>query len=127
MIDKQFIDRYLTEIKLSIRDGKYRIERGAKRKDNDDLFYYYVIDEQKVQDILLSLDANDFSEKLHNKHPGYEYELLYVFGKEIELLERFGNKKVRIPLYIKINKLLTGFVIVISFHKQNYPIKYYFK
>lgn len=35
MIDKQFIDRYLTEIKLSIRDGKYRIERGAKRKDND--------------------------------------------------------------------------------------------
>ncbi|MCT7871457.1 MAG: hypothetical protein N4Q18_10760, partial [Lactobacillus crispatus] len=89
--------------------------------------YYYVIDEQKVRDILLSLDANDFSEKLHNKHPGYEYELLYVFGKEIELLERFGNKKVRIPLYIKINKLLTGFVIVISFHKQNYPIKYYFK
>lgn len=127
MIDKQFIDRYLTEIKLSIRDGKYRIERGEKRKDNDDLFYYYVIDEQKVRDILLSLDANDFSEKLHNKHPGYEYELLYVFGKEIELLERFGNKKVRIPLYIKINKLLTGFVIVISFHKQNYPIKYYFK
>lgn len=127
MIDKHFIDRYLTEIKLSIRDGKYRIERGAKRKDNDDLFYYYVIDEQKVRDILLSLDANDFSEKLHNKHPGYEYELLYVFGKEIELLERFGNKKVRIPLYIKINKLLTGFVIVISFHKQNYPIKYYFK
>lgn len=127
MIDKQFIDRYLTEIKLSIRDGKYRIERGAKRKDNDDLFYYYVIDEQKVRYILLSLDANDFSEKLHNKHPGYEYELLYVFGKEIELLERFGNKKVRIPLYIKINKLLTGFVIVISFHKQNHPIKYYFK
>lgn len=127
MIDKQFIDRYLTEIKLSIRDGKYRIERCAKRKDNDDLFYYYVIDEQKVRDILLSLDANDFSEKLHNKHPGYEYKLLYVFGKEIELLERFGNKKVRIPLYIKINKLLTGFVIVISFHKQNHPIKYYFK
>ena len=30
---------------------------------------------------------------------GYEHELLYVFGKDVELLERIGNTKKTVSTY----------------------------
>lgn len=121
------IDAYLCEVKEAIRKNRYRIEKNHRRQDNINLFFDYVIDEEKAREILLSLTASDFSEILSNEHKGYEYEKLYVFGKDVELLERFGHKCKKVSLYIKLNKLDHCFVIVISFHKQKYPIKYYFK
>ena len=32
-----------------------------------------------------------------------------------------------VSLYIKFNKLESCFVIVISFHEQKYPLRYYFR
>lgn len=69
----------------------------------------------------------DFSEVLQNEHKGYENELLYVFGKDVHLLERIGAGERTVSLYIKFNKLDNNYVIVVSFHEQKYPIKYYFK
>ena len=69
----------------------------------------------------------DFSEIRHNDHKGYEHELLYVFGKDVNLLRRFGSGAEKVSLYIKFNKLESRFVIVISFHKQKYPLNYQFK
>jgi hypothetical protein len=92
-----------------------------------DLFIDYVVDEGKAKEILLSLSAMDFSEILQNEHIGFEYEKLYVFGKDVQLLERMGNAVKTVSLYIKFNKLENCYVIVISFHKQRYPLKYYFK
>jgi hypothetical protein len=69
----------------------------------------------------------DFSAILRNEHAGFERELLYVFGKDVRLLERYGTKEKTVSLYIKINKLENSFVIVISFHEQKYPLKYYFR
>lgn len=69
----------------------------------------------------------DFSEILQNKHAGYEHERLYVFGKDVKLLERTGNKEKTVSLYIKFNKLEKCFVIIISFHEQKYPLNYYFR
>ena len=43
----------------------------------------YVIDETKVKNIILSLTVMDFSEILQNEHKGFEYERLYVFGKDV--------------------------------------------
>lgn len=77
--------------------------------------------------ILLELVPTDFSKILRNEHKGYEDELLYVFGKNTILLERFSNSEKDVPLYIKFNKLENHYVIVISMHEQKYPIKYYFK
>ena len=91
------------------------------------MFIDYVIDEAKVKEILLSLEPTDFSEKTRNEHKGYEHEILYVFGKDVKLLERFGSEVKTVSLYIKFNKLENRFVIVISFHEQKYPMKYYFK
>lgn len=121
------IDFYLSEVKDAIRNQRYRIERNPRRKDNCDLFLYYIITETDAKDILLSLKPTDFSEILQNEHKGFEHEQLYVFGKDVRLLERFGNSYKTVSLYIKFNKLENNYVIVISLHEQKHPLKYYFK
>lgn len=63
----------------------------------------------------------------HNEHRGFEHELLYIFGKDVKLVERFGNSDKLVSLYIKFNKLENCYVIVVSLHEQKYPLKYYFK
>ena len=126
-IDKKDIEQYLSEVKEAARNDRYRLDRNAMRQDNINLFLDYVIDEAKAKKIILSLTAMDFSQILQNEHKGYEHEKLYVFGKDIVLLERNGTQEKTISLYIKFNKLGNGFVIIISFHEQKYPLTYYYK
>lgn len=126
-ITRNDIDMYLTEVKNAIRKNCYRIERNSHRQDNRNLFFDYVIDETMAKDILLGLTITDFSEILQNRNKGYEHELLYVFGKNVELLERMGTASKTVSLYIKFNKTDDDYVIVVSLHEQKYPIKYHFK
>ena len=126
-ITKEEIENYLTDIKNAIQNNQYRIERNSRRQDNLNLFVDYVIDEEKAKEILMGLIADDFSEILKNEHVGYEHERLYVFGKDVELLERVGDANKVVSLYIKFNKLDNFYVIVVSLHEQKYPIQYYFK
>ncbi len=126
-VTKEGIELYLKDVKNAIKAKKYRLERNSRRADNNELFYNYVINSDKVEEIILSLTVMDFSRVLNNEHKGFEYELLYVFGKKVELLERFGNRKKSVELYIKFNKLSNNYLIIISFHEQRYPIIYYFK
>jgi len=126
-IEKKDIEQYLSEVKEAVKNNRYRIDRNTKRQDNINLFLDYVIDETKAKEIILSLTAMDFSEILKNEHKGYEHERLYVFGRDVTLLERNGTKEKTVSLYIKFNKLENCFVIVISFHEQKYPLTYYFK
>ena len=126
-IDKKDIEQYLFEVKNAVRNDRYRLDRNDKRQDNINLFLDYVIDEAKAKDIILSLTAMDFSEILQNEHKGFEHERLYVFGKDVILLERNGTEEKTVSLYIKFNKLDNCFVIVISFHEQKHPFTYYFR
>ncbi len=126
-IDKKDIEQYLSEVKDAVGNDRYRLDRNSKRQDNINIFLDYVIDEAKAKDIILSLTAMDFSEILLNEHKGFEHERLYVFGKDVTLLERNGTEEKKVSLYIKFNKLENCFVIVISFHEQKYPITYYFR
>ena len=121
------IEKYLEDVKEAISVGRYRVEMNENRQDNRDLVMDYIVDEEKRKQILLSLTAMDFSEIRHNTHIGYEHELLYVFGKDVKLLRRFDSGKEQVSLYIKFNKLESRYVIVISFHKQKYPLNYKFK
>lgn len=126
-IKKKEIEQYLFEVKEAVENDRYRLERNARRQDNITLFLDYVIDETKAKEIILSLTVMDFSEILQNEHKGYEHERLYVFGRDITLLERNGAEEKIVSLYIKFNKLESSFVIVISFHEQKHPLTYYFK
>ncbi len=121
------IEKYLEEVKEAINAGRYRVEMNDNRQDNQDLFLDYIISEEMRKQILLSLEVTDFSEIRNNTNKGYEHELLYVFGKDIKLLRRFLPGEEQVSLYIKFNKLESRYVIVISFHKQKYPIRYMFK
>lgn len=126
-INKKDIEQYLFEVKGAVEKDNYRLDRNARRQDNISLFLDYVIDEAKAKEIILSLTAMDFSEILQNEHKGFEHEKLYVFGKDVTLLERAGTDEKTVSLYIKFNKLENCFVIVISFHEQRYPLTYYFR
>lgn len=126
-IEQKDIEQYLSEVKEAVKNDRYRLDRNANRQDNINLFLDYVIDEAKAKDIILSLTAMDFSEILQNDHKGFEHEMLYVFGKDVSLLERNGTEDKTVSLYIKFNKLENCFVIVISFHEQKHPLTYYFK
>jgi len=126
-IKQKDIELYLSEVKNAVEKDNYRLDRNAKRQDNINLFLNYVIDEAKAKEIILSLTVMDFSEILSNEHKGYEQENLYVFGKDVILLERSGTEKKTVPLYIKFNKLENCFVIVISFHEQKHPLTYFFR
>ncbi|MFP5528720.1 hypothetical protein ACLGL1_09710 [Peptococcus simiae] len=126
-ITEKDVETYLEEAKALIRAGDYRIARNVTRSDNNDLFLEYVISEAEAEKILLSLSAKDFSEVRRNQKEGYGHEFLYIFGKEVELLERFGSHLVIVPLYIKLNKIENKILIVISFHKQKYKLIYCFK
>lgn len=126
-IDRKDIEQCLDEVKDAVEKDNYRLDRNARRQDNINLFLDYVIDEAKAKDIILSLTVSDFSEILQNKHVGYEHERLYVFGKDVVLLERNGTEEKTVSLYIKFNKLENCFVIVISFHEQKHPLTYYFR
>ena len=121
------IERYLGEVKAAIRAGRCRFEMNSKRQENNALFFDYLIDEEKRRQILLSLTPQDFSEVLHNEHKNYGHELLYVFGKDVKLLQRFGSRCETVSLYIKFNKLENQSVVIISFHRQKFPIRYKFK
>lgn len=126
-IDQKDIEQYLSEVKDAVEKNDYRLARNARRQDNIDLFLDYVIDEAKAKEIILSLTVMDFSEVRQNEHKGYEHENLYVFGKDVVLLERNGTEEKTVSLYIKFNKLENCFVIVISFHEQKHPLTYYFR
>ncbi|AEN78174.1 hypothetical protein [Ligilactobacillus ruminis] len=120
-------DAYLCKVKDAIKKDNYQIANNSRRKDNKKLFWDYIIDEKMAKEILLELTAYDFSEILQNEHRGYKNEFLYVFGKDVRLLERFGSDEKLVHLYIKFNRLDDGYVVVISLHEQKYPISYYFK
>lgn len=112
LIDESEINDYLGEAKKLILDGKFRIALNSNRLTNLSLFDEYLINEESVKSILLNLTVYDFCEKVQNKHANFNYEWLYVFGKEIDLIKRFEEKSEMVPLYIKFNKIEDKFLIV---------------
>ena len=99
-INKSDIEQYLFEVKEAVQNNRYRIDRNRKRIDNINLFIDYVIDEDKAKEIILDLNVMDFSGILQNKHVRFGHEQLYVFGKEVKLLERYGANEKTVSLYI---------------------------
>lgn len=113
------VENYLIEIKQSIKENRYRIDRNSRRQDNIDLFFYYILSEEKAKKNIVKFNNRRFLEKRNNTHVGYEHEQLYVFGKDVTLLERFGDGERNVSLYIKFNKLSDGFTMGIYFMNRD--------
>ena len=123
-VTKDDIKQYLEDVFVAVNTGRYQI---ASRQKNQDIYIDYVFSEEDAKNVILSLTAYDFSETVQNEHSQHPEEILYIFGKDINLIPRFGNSEEKVSLYIKFNKLTNQYVIVISFHKQVYPLTYKFK
>lgn len=120
------VEEYLSNVKKAVKEGRYEIERNANREANSMLFRNYLISEEDAKKIVYNLTPMDFSEAVRNRKPQYADEILYIFGKEVKLLERYGDAEKEIELYIKFKKESNDYVIVISFHEAKYPVKKYF-
>ena len=127
IVDKTHIEEYLAEVRQKIKNGMCRFALNKNRQDNIYLLVDYAIKKWEVKEIISTLNYEDFSEILHNEHKEFEDELLYVFGKTVELRRKTSQEFVEVPLYIKINNVKDSAVIIISFHEQKHPLKYYFK
>jgi len=123
-VTKEEVKIYLDEVKVAVSDKRYTI---SAREVNHRLFEEYLITEKDAETILLSLCVEDFCKIVPNEDPRYPHERLYIFGKDVILIPRFGEKETTVSLYIKFNKLDGNYTVVISFHKQQYPLKYKFK
>ena len=126
-MDKKEIENYLDQVKALIKRNKYIISLNDNRCANQNLFLDYIVTEAMAKDILLSLTVTDFSCIKQNHHQGYEHERLYVFGKNVTLVSRYDHSVENVGLYIKMNKIGNDLVIVISMHKQRFPLTYVFK
>lgn len=123
-VTKNDVDTYLSEVHELVNAGRYQI---SARQKNQDIFTDYVFSEEDAKNVILSLRAEDFACAVQNEHPEHAEEILYVFGIDIKLTTRFGGSEELVPLYIKFNKIQNHYLIVISFHKQDYPLTYRFK
>lgn len=123
-VTRDEVKEYLSEVKKSVNDGHYQI---SHRHKNLSLYIEYVFSEERCKEILLDLEVDDFSDAVQNDHQQYSDEILYIFGKEVLLIPKLGGSEESVALYIKFNKLANSYVIVISFHKQEYPLTYKFK
>lgn len=123
-VSRENVAEYLADVKQAVVNDRYRI---SPRQKNEEIYDDYVFSEEKCKEILLDLCVEDFSDAVGNEHIDYQHEVLYIFGKDVRLMSRYGNNDEIVPLYIKFNKLTNMYLIVISFHKQEYPLRYKFK
>ena len=125
-ITRDEVARYLAEVFVAVCSGRYQI---SPRPKNQEIYEDYVFTEADAERVILSLTAEDFSDAVQNDHPQHKDEILYIFGKDVKMLPRYGNTVDRedASLYIKFNKIPNSYVIVISLHKQEYPLSYKFK
>ena len=122
---KEEIQSYLNEIKELVTVGKYQI---SNRDKNQQLYIDYVFSEEQCKKIILDLTVENFSDAVQNEHSKHPEEILYIFGEKVNLLPKQGGEEKTVDLYIKFNKLNANnsYLIVISFHEQEYPLMYKF-
>lgn len=120
------IEEYLSIVRQAVREDRYEIERNENREENLKLSWQYILPEEEIKKIIYSLTPLDFSETVKNKKKRFANEILYVFGKNVNLIERDSGQEKEIELYIKFNKEINNYVIVISFHEARHPVKKYF-
>lgn len=82
------ISRYLEDAKELFKNNKYMISYNGNRQENYQLIMDYVISEYDKKMILLSITSDNFVKRESNTKEKYHNEIMYVFGKNVDLMNR---------------------------------------
>lgn len=92
MCPQEDINRYLEDTKELFKNNKYIISYNDNRRENYQLIMDYVISEYDKKMILLSITSDNFVKRESNTKEKYHNEIMYVFGKNVDLMNRIqGN------------------------------------
>lgn len=119
---KKQVDEILNCIKDCIKSEKWTLSLGTHRIENKNFISEYNLRKERQIEILLNLGIIDFCYSVQNRKQNYEHETLYIFAPKIKVYNVNGEEEL-LDVYIKFNIIEEPFVIVISFHKCNKPIK----
>ena len=86
-------EKYLSIVRQAVREDRYEIERNENREENLKLSWQYMLPEEEIKKIIYSLTPLDFSEAVKNRKKRFANEILYVFGKNVNLIERDTRKR----------------------------------
>lgn len=118
-ISIQEVEAYLARIKPDITNNKFTISQENNKNKQFLENTEYIIDQNKIKAILLSLTYKNFCWYQKGEKEG---DLLFVFrydGKFIKLVKG-GPKEDILIIYIKTNKKEKG-TLVLSFHPSDKP------
>ena len=73
------VENYLEAVKCAVKAHRYRLDMNAKRPDNRKLFDTYLLTIRDAENIILDLNAMDFSDAVPNEHAGFEHDGIFVF------------------------------------------------
>jgi hypothetical protein len=127
------IKKYLDKYKNLILTDNYRVALNNNRIENKEFRKKYMLQEEKIKEILISLEYSDFCYAVPNDtdDPRFQHEILYIFNKPYDLYKPASETHDAVEIYIKTNiiEFKTGgeFLAIISLHERNKPITYCFK
>lgn len=118
--EKAGISDLLCTLKRLLEDKRTRLVVCNNRAKNFVFSYLYGINKSYIKEILSKLEVNDFVEATENTNPNFPKELLYVFTKQVVLVNARGEEDV-IQLYIKFSlDDKKKYIITVSFHEAEY-------
>lgn len=124
-IDREIIYKLLLSIKKNIMSNGALVV--SNRNKNNEFCYKYGMNSRMIKEIICNLKSRDFIKILSNEHIGYEDEYLFLFAPIIKLTNIYG-KTNKVQIYLKLNYIKEKrVVIVVSIHKADYKLDYYFK
>ena len=109
-------ENFLNQMNLMLKDNETKVDICPHRQKNFIFYYLYNINEDYVRKVLGELTISDLRDVTLNTNPKYPSEDLYVFSKNVVLLNA-DSREVEEELYIKISIDEKGKIITtISFH-----------
>ena len=115
-------DDVVERLHRHIRANVYGIGYTVKPTDkNSQLRKEYVVDDNKVRDILLSLRAEDYLRWEYSNDEHFKGEIVHFFQKNVLLIPRQkeDGKEEEIALYIKMTwSSKNGILFILSVHKD---------
>ena len=118
------VEKLVAKIKEAIENDMYAIDFSKDK--NASFVSEYLASEERLKNILLGLDVYDYSEARESDSDNFAGHIVYIFGKEATFIEQSNYQPIEVPLYIKLDYISNEFVFVISFHRQEWPLKYAF-